>query len=86
MDVRTKVIETIRAVAAENSKKLGTLNDNSRLLEIGLDSLCMATLIAVLDDDFVVDPFGSGDDVMIPVTLGDLVQVYQSAISNAAAA
>jgi acyl carrier protein len=86
MDVRAKVFQTIKVVAAENNKRLEAFDDNDRLLEIGLDSLCMATLIAVLDDNLAVDPFGSGDDVMIPVTVGDLVQVYQTAVCNEAAA
>jgi hypothetical protein len=84
MDIRTKVIETIKAVAAENNQRLGPLDDGGRLLEIGVDSLCMASVIAMLDDDLAVDPFGSGNDVMIPATVGDLIQVYQSAVCNAA--
>lgn len=86
MNIRSKMIDTIRLVAAENSKKLGPLHDDTPLLEAGLDSLCMASLIATLDDDLRVDPFGSGDDVVIPVTVGDLIEVYQLAVANAAAA
>ena len=85
MDIRTKVIEIIKAVAAENNQKLEPLDDGGRLLDIGVDSLCIASVIAMLDDDLSVDPFGSGNDVMIPATVGDLVQVYQSAVCNAAA-
>jgi acyl carrier protein len=85
MDVRAKVTQTIRAVAVENNKEIGPVEDDGHLVEIGIDSLCMASVIAVLDDDLAVDPFGSGNDVMIPITVGDLIQVYQSAVRDAAA-
>ena len=51
---------------------------NDLLLEPGLDSLCIALLVANLDDELGVDPFG--DDVEVPLTFGDLVRVYENAI------
>jgi acyl carrier protein len=48
------------------------------LLEPGLDSLCIAVLVANREDELGVDPFGN--DVEVPLTLGDLIRVYENAI------
>lgn len=78
-DVREAVIAQIKAVAAQQNKTLVPLADAVPLLESGLDSLCIAILVANLEDDLGIDPFGSGDEVAIPVTVGDLVRLYQNA-------
>jgi acyl carrier protein len=80
MTVRTVVYEQVEKVAQENSKTLKPLSDRMLLLESGLDSLCIAILVANLEDELGVDPFGSGNDVEVPMTLGDLVQVYENAM------
>ena len=50
------------------------------LLKSGLNSLCVAILVANLEDELGVDPFGSGDDVQMPVTVGDFIRVYENAM------
>jgi len=79
MDIRTTMFEQIGVVAQEQGKKLAPLSDDLPLLESGLDSLCIAILVANLEDQLGLDPFGSGDDVEMPTTLGDLVRVYENA-------
>jgi len=58
--------------------------DNLYMLESGLDSLCIAILIANLDDELNLNPFDA-DDVETPATFGDLVRVYENAAAHAAA-
>jgi len=82
--IRSLVYQQVRSVAEQQRKILPELNDDVRLIESGLDSLCIAILIANLDDELDLDPFGSGDDVEIPVTLGDLIRVYETAAAHAA--
>ena len=45
----------------------------------GLDSLCIAILVANLEDELELDPFAAGDEVAIPVTLGDFIRLYENA-------
>jgi hypothetical protein len=80
MTVRTIIYEQVKTVAEQNKRTLAPLSDQLVLLESGLDSLCVAILVANLEDELGVDPFGSGDDdVMVPLTLGDFVRVYENA-------
>ena len=80
MTVQTVVYEQIKAVAKQYDKKLPPLADHLNLLELGLDSLCIAVLVANLEDELGVDPLGSGDEFVVPVTVGDFVRVYENAV------
>lgn len=86
MTVREIVYEQIKVVAQQHSKVLLEVTDSTNLLATGLDSLCMASLISVLDETLKVDPFGTGDDVGLPVSVGDLVSIYSKAVTHAAIA
>jgi len=66
-------------VAEEQQRKLPTLTDDLVLLDSGLDSLGFAILVARLEDEIGFDPFTASNDVYFPVTLGDLVRVYENA-------
>lgn len=77
--IRATVLEQIRIVAVQQHKKLGAFHDDMPLLESGLDSLCIAVLVARLEDELGLDPFGSDDGESVPVTLGDFIAVYESA-------
>jgi hypothetical protein len=78
--VRDVIYDQIKTVARQNKKTLPPLTDKVMLLESGLDSLCVAILVANLEDELGVDPFGSGDDVQMPVTVGDFIRVYEHAM------
>jgi hypothetical protein len=80
VNVRDLIYGQIKTVAKQNKKILAPLTDKVMLLESGLDSLCVAILVANLEDELGVDPFGSGDDVQMPVTVGDFVRVYENAM------
>ena len=78
--VRATVTSVIMEVAAEQDKKLAPLTDGLPLMESGLDSLCIAIVVARLDDQLDVDPFG-GDDIDLPVTVGDFIRIYENALA-----
>jgi hypothetical protein len=77
--VREVIFDQIRSVAKSQKKILGPLTDDLVLLESGLDSLCVAILVANLEDELGVDPFGSGEDVGMPTTVGEFVRLYEDA-------
>ena len=83
MSVRSIIISEMQRVAAEQKQTLGPLEDSTSLLELGLDSLGFAILVARLEEVLGVDPFTMSDDVAVPVTLGDLADLYEQAFELA---
>jgi acyl carrier protein len=81
MSVRSTVLAQFEQVAREQGKKLAPLSDNLVLLESGLDSLCLAIIVARLEDALGVDPFTTSEDGRLPLTVGDFVQFYEHAAS-----
>lgn len=79
MNVRQVVLDQIQIVAAQQGKRLAPLTDDLVLVESGLDSLCLAILVARLEDELKCDPFSAADEAAIPVTIGDLVSLYEGA-------
>jgi acyl carrier protein len=79
MSVRLTIIANIKKVAEEQNKNLAPLSDSLVLLDSGLDSLCLAILIARLEDALGSDPFTESDDITFPITLGDFVRAYENA-------
>ncbi len=85
MTVRSVVLGQIAQVAAEHHKSLVPLTDDLPLLDSGLDSLCLAVIVARLEDELGVDPFSTSDDTQFPVTIGDVVALYEEAAADMAA-
>lgn len=79
MSARLKIFKVIGEVAAEQKKTLAPLDDDLVLANSGLDSLCFAIIVARLEDELGADPFSASEEVYFPVTLGDLVKLYDSA-------
>ncbi|MDR3464326.1 MAG: acyl carrier protein [Xanthobacteraceae bacterium] len=79
MSVRATILAQVTAVAAQQKKKLAPLSDGLRLVDSGLDSLCLAVLVASLDDRLNLDPFAGNDNIAFPVTLGDFIKLYENA-------
>jgi hypothetical protein len=77
--VRTTITATIIQVAEEQGKQLALLSDRLPLMDSGLDSLCIAIIVARLDDELGIDPFSSVDDGTLPVTIGDFIRIYENA-------
>jgi len=78
MSTRAIILEEIGRIAKQQSKTLAPLSESVPLLESGLDSLCIAILVASLDDRLGLDPF-SESDLRLPVTLGDFIELYENA-------
>jgi len=78
MSVKLDVLAQFEQVASQQKKKLAPLSDDLVLLDSGLDSLCLAIIVARLEDTLGFDPF-SADDAEFPVTLGDFVRLYEDA-------
>lgn len=79
MTIRSTILDQMATIAKLQHKELAPLTDKLPLLESGLDSLCLAILVANLDDELGLDPFGSGEGAEIPVTIGEFIQLYESA-------
>ena len=80
LSIGSKIEAIIVEVAAENDKKLRPLTRDLRLMESGLDSLCLAVIVARLEDTLGVDPFNTIDDIAFPVTIGDFIGLYEAAL------
>jgi acyl carrier protein len=78
MSIRQVVYTQVKIIAEQQRKSLRPLDDDLGMLESGLDSLCIAILVANLDDELDLNPFDS-DHVAIPVTFGDLIRIYEHA-------
>ncbi len=66
-------------VARLQKQTLAPLHDDLPLLDTGLDSLAIAILVANLEDELELDPFGAGRDVAMPKTVGEFVALYEKA-------
>lgn len=76
MSIRTIVLRQMTEIAAQQRKTLSPLSDNLKLVDSGLDSLCLALLVASLDENLGLDPFVG--DVAFPVTVGDFIVLYEN--------
>ena len=79
MSLDSMIAAQFEQVAREQDKTLVPLRADTLLLESGLDSLCMAIIVARLEDELGVDPFSGSDDIDFPVTFGDFVAFYENA-------
>jgi hypothetical protein len=82
--VRASVAACFEATAIDQERVLEPLTAQLALLDSGLDSLCFALIVAQLEDELGIDPFSELDDAFFPVTFGEFVQLYETAIRNAA--
>lgn len=79
MSVKSTIFAQFEQVAREQEKKLAPLSGDLLLAESGLDSLCFAIIVARLEDELGIDPFGTAENIEFPVTLNDFVRVYEAA-------
>lgn len=85
MSLRTTVFAEIAAIAAEQEKRMPPITDDLVMLDTEFDSLCFALLVARMEDLTGADPFGEMDASDLPVTVGDLVALYDRAAIRQAA-
>lgn len=81
MPVRLQVIQTIEQVARDQQKQLPPITDDLSLLDSNLDSLCMAMIVARLEDILSIDPFSADEAMEFPITVGDLIRLYENAVA-----
>ena len=74
------IIDQITRIAEQQGKTLAPLDDDLPLLESGLDSLCLAILVACLDDELELDPFAGDNEIVFPVTVGDFIRLYENTV------
>jgi hypothetical protein len=84
MSVRSTILAEMERIAREHGKHLPPLGDGVVLLETEFDSLCFALLVAGMEDRTGLDPFAEMDMADLPVTVGDLVALYDRAALRAA--
>jgi hypothetical protein len=80
MSVRSDVFDQIKQVAIEQGMRLTPLSDEMPLLDLGLDSLCFAIIVARLESVLGVDPFSANEGAPFPVNLGEFVRFYENAV------
>jgi acyl carrier protein len=83
MTMRDTILEMMTSIAQQQKKTLAPLQDDLELLSSGLDSLCIAILVAELDDEFGIDPLSTADEASLPVTVGDFIRLYENAAADA---
>ena len=76
--VRAAVLGQVKLVAEQQRKLLPPLSDSLPLLDSGLDSLCLAIIVANLEDELGLDPFGTSNNVTMPKTLGEFIALYEN--------
>lgn len=79
MTMKSAISAEFERVAAEQEKTLAALDDDTMLLDTGLDSLCFAIIVARLEDALGFDAFQVAGDETFPVTFGDFVRFYEAA-------
>ncbi len=85
MSLRSTVVSEIEAITREHNKKMPALTDSMVLMDTDFDSLCFAILVARMEDKLGFDPFSTLEVADLPVTLGDLVALYERSQPNKAA-
>jgi acyl carrier protein len=84
MTSRVTIEQTLVQVASEMGKSPPMLGDDVDLIDTGLDSLGIAVVVARLEDALGVDPFGMALASSYPVTVGDLIHLYEQALAERA--
>jgi acyl carrier protein len=83
MSMKAVIWAQFEQVAKEQEKKLPPLSDDFVLADSDLDSLCLAIIVARLEDALGFDPFSLAEDAMFPVTLRDFVSFYETYANGA---
>ena len=69
----------LRGSGPGQQRTLAPLTPALPLLDSGLDSHCLAVIVARLEERFGFDPFDTDTEVEFPVTVGDFMKPYESA-------
>ena len=69
------ILEVIDLIGLELT--VASFEDDTILLESGLDSIGFAALISSLEEEFGFDPFVELEEPVYPVTFLELVNIYE---------
>jgi len=78
------VEDIIRRIFAEvwrrqkGSEKMPALENDTKLLDIGLDSLAYAIIVQRLEDAVGIDPFTASETAIYPQTFGEFIAFYEN--------
>ncbi len=83
-DIEKLVLSCIRQVATDQAIEVSDLNFSKRIVDdLGFSSLDVATLTALLESNFKVDPFGSGMATITEIrTIGDICDLYNRCVNG----
>ena len=71
------VVQTeMQQYLAEEGKSDASLDEDAELIASGFDSLGFAVLVTRLGESLGWDPFEDAEDIVLPRTVGDLIDVY----------
>ena len=83
MELEHTIRQTLDQVAIiANCKLIDNINDDTVLLQSGLDSLGFAMLVAQLEEDLGIDPFSQMQIAVYPRTFAEFVGVYRQTLAN----
>ena len=78
MTIKEKIIDGFNQVIENKDEPITfDFNNNTVLLESGLDSLDFAILVAVLQDNLGYDPFSLSEEAYYPKTFGEFITFYE---------
>lgn len=81
MKLEQTIRDTLTQVALIADCQLtAQINDNTVLLQSGLDSLGFAMLVAQLEEDLGIDPFSQMQIAVYPRTFAEFVSIYRQAL------
>ncbi|GHG69393.1 acyl carrier protein [Alishewanella longhuensis] len=83
MELEQQIREALTKVALiADCTMVETINNNTVLLQSGLDSLGFAMLVAQLEEDLGIDPFSQMQIAVYPRTFGDFISIYRQALAQ----
>lgn len=77
--MKSKIEEIFLSILEQTDQVLtvAKLEEDTILLDSGLDSLGFVILVSVLEEELGFDPFSIMDEPIYPDTFGELVEIYQ---------
>jgi len=75
--VRAAIVRNVGELLEEDGLEIPQLDDDTVLLDTGLDSLGFAVLVTRLEEELGYDPFTLMTEAVYPRTVAEFVSVYE---------
>ena len=75
--VRAAIVRNVGELLEEDGLEIPPLDDDTVLLDTGLDSLGFAVLVTRLEEELGYDPFTLMTEAVYPRTVAEFVSVYE---------